>query len=111
MTTKAQHTPGPWRQMAPSNIKGIGWTQIGTCVLGEKPIAKILPIHEKGKRGLGDFEIEEANARLIAAAPELLDALSRIANGEFALAVTNEEKVAALRFVARAAIAKATGMG
>ena len=45
---------------------------------------------------------------LIAAAPDLLDTLDRIASGEFANNVKATEQVSALRELARAAIAKAT---
>ncbi len=45
------------------------------------------------------------------AVPELLQTLDRIASGEFAANVTPAEQVSAMRNIARAAIAKATGGG
>ena len=68
----SKHTPGPWKQGIVKNHGNSGWTKIidGNNVF----IAKIQSIHKQGQRQADDFSIEEANARLIAAAPELLDA-------------------------------------
>ena len=66
------HTPAPWTLKSQPNCAGDGWTRI---MHGNQQIAKITAIHAAGSREAGDFETEEANARLIAAAPELLDAL------------------------------------
>ena len=38
-------------------------------------IAEVKTIHKRGQRERGDFQEEEANARLIAAAPDMLKAL------------------------------------
>ena len=69
-----KHTPGPWHT---GNIgrKGIGWC---TIFNDTTPIARALSLHKKGERKSGDFDIEAANARLIAAAPELLEALREL---------------------------------
>jgi hypothetical protein len=48
-----------------------------------------------------------ANAHLIAAAADMADALDRIASGEFATDVQWGDRVAALREIARNALAKA----
>ena len=65
-----QHTPGPWRieRQNPSPTTGV-W-----MIAGEKPgyLAEV--------RDCGSGDVE-ANARLIAAAPDLLDALEELANG------------------------------
>ena len=58
---KAQHTPGPWQQSARQP-----YSVIGTCA---RDICMIL---DSGS------DIQKANARLIAAAPELLDALKAL---------------------------------
>jgi hypothetical protein len=57
------HTPGPWRDT--------GWLQIATETMlpGDTVLAVV---HEDEKRGRLRSEAE-ANARLIAAAPELLE--------------------------------------
>lgn len=104
MKTIEQHTPGPW-----TVDSGSVWTQ--------------RPAYEDGTQyarvAYMDRDCEytrpterDANARLIAAAPELLEALQRIlyaatapagaANGEAAMCEHLKE-------AARAAIAKATG--
>ena len=58
------HTPGPWKK---DGLKVIAGTRGTICVC---------PVVSLG----GVFNVE-ANARLIAAAPELLDALKKIAKG------------------------------
>lgn len=78
----AQHTPGPWYAAIDMKIRARG------CVIGA---AYIQP-----------DDIGRANALLIAAAPDLLDALRRIdvlLNGSPCVAAHN---------IARAAITKAT---
>lgn len=103
----AQHIPGAWR-VAPSDNGNL-------CVFGEiehkqegyseNCICMVTPLHAK-------TAIDQANARLIAAAPELLEALEGMvkANGGVAVMPTSEAKAqnAALAF-AREAIAKAKG--
>jgi len=72
--TTAKATPGPWRVLDESGRRaGKDWARIAPCIVGHKAIVEVLPIHEKGKREAGDFEIEVANARLIAASPLLFD--------------------------------------
>ena len=61
----SEHTPGPWK-IIPTNQ--------GTFIEGnvDKPIgylAQVRPVHPDGNRVM-----EEANARLIAAAPDTLEA-------------------------------------
>lgn len=105
MTTENQlHTPGPWLtdrnnvhtgQIATINhCLGNDWVEVWTDRWSET--------------GLGEAE-QEANARLIAAAPELLEALRKVSmnavyvsNGECSLSFDVVKEV-------DAAIAKATG--
>jgi hypothetical protein len=84
-----QHTPGPWRYL-PGD--GLAWrpsvqraTEGGFVVQGSSR------------------EREEADARLIAAAPDLLEALIALHTQ------TNSTELAKAHDKARAAIAKATG--
>lgn len=63
MTT--QHTPGPWKSDSPYNMSFI-WGQDG------EPIAQLW---DKQENIFRNEKETEANARLIASAPELLDAL------------------------------------
>jgi hypothetical protein len=102
------HTPGPWEQDPTGDI---GWWAIGT---NEKSVAHV--VDEDRLLGLTKKEAK-ANARLIAAAPELLGALKAITER-----LTNERNAIANREgyigdgellpqvkAARAAIAKAEG--
>lgn len=71
--TKTKHTPGPWAIEMHASIAGIdsGWTTVSSA---KNPG---LIIAECGVRILPDLmpkEQMQANARLIAAAPELLEA-------------------------------------
>jgi len=73
---KSEHTPGPWHIGNEQNYsvdryaKRAEWSRIRSANGGL--IAKIESVHPKGKRQSVDFDIEAANARLIAAAPDLL---------------------------------------
>lgn len=98
--SEAKHTKGPWqyhsRLSGSENHRGFrvygpgasGWT-----------IAELMPVDEDGIEG-------EANAKLIAAAPSLLEALQLIASTHPMDAALDPQR--AVR-VAREAIAKATG--
>jgi hypothetical protein len=93
----AQHTPGPWKVKAGTNAVLAGRKQICSHVNA----ASALPVNM-----LEDQEIAQANARLIAAAPEMLEVLKTLCDmaddGDVACWVAEWDK-------ARAAIAKATG--
>jgi len=111
MTTPTQHTPGPWKQAANERIKGEGWMWI--IDNAGRMVAKVNTIHPDMQRQAGDFEQESANARLIAAAPELLAALE-VAELYLVKMVADDTQTAippanALRVV-RAAIAEAKGL-
>lgn len=72
MSTQAQHTPGPWKASWTHRINN--GRRTGTHVVmreGSVNEHYWIPQFEGG-------EEDEANARLIAAAPELLEALKKI---------------------------------
>jgi len=95
----AKHTPGPWRVSGKQSIR---------CESGNGYIAKT------------NWDNGEANARLIAAAPDLLAALEQIAildesgpdfslQGEDGIWRVEGRKGGKIEAIARAAIAKARG--
>lgn len=65
MNTK--HTPGPWHY---EHRQGPGYEQLDVVT-----VTTNIPVAETFVNGHGPFEECEANARLIAAAPDLLAAL------------------------------------
>jgi len=109
-----KHTPGPWKAVEPATIDwrdpfvqtADGESTVALTCGGGPDVAIAAPA-------------QRANARLIAAAPELLEALERIARpqdcgckpctntcrNQIALEIAVEE----IQELARAAIAKATG--
>lgn len=90
----SQHTPWPWRYER----------QNGSPTTGEHMIAGGLPGYLAEVRDCGSGDVA-ANARLIASAPELLEALETIA----AIAVGNGMVCEIIARRARFAIAKAAG--
>jgi hypothetical protein len=98
MTTK--HTPGPWRIARQNPSPTTGEWMIAGSVLGY--------LAEVRDCGSGDVR---ANALLIAAAPDLLEALNRVMSwiDNWSPEFTNDEEWPQDRDAARAAIAKATG--
>ena len=110
----AQHTPGPWRydESAPYDGRSKGYIResVGQEVIGRRNAGRAVC------RVTGVFgdDTMRANARLIAAAPDLLDALRALLKavaGLDAPMVTEHEaerREPALR-AARAALAKAEG--
>ena len=93
-----QHTPGPWH--VSNDMYGVGNLLVaGVTASNAEPIANC---------GIG--KTGKANARLIAAAPDLLALLQRIAEGDVMAGDFNHaETVHEYQKLARAAIAKATG--
>jgi hypothetical protein len=92
---EAKYTPGPWTIENRSNWKYGGYVKGPTATL------------VAGVGGMADSpEVNQANARLIAAAPELLECLEWFANPPYPGAVPGE----ALLQQARAACAKARGI-
>lgn len=95
--SKAMHTPGEWfingtnTLYIESRIRD-GWLQ-EICAVGPT----------QADSGYGEQQL--ANARLIVAAPDLLEALARYVQQDLAHGMTDNN----LHRTARAAIAKATG--
>ena len=90
------HTPGPWEvENSKDEHNGVEFPQ-GYNIVSEDGQYIV------GDAGILEGEIDEANARLIAAAPELLEAL------RFVLTAHGEQLHDAFA-MANAAIAKATG--
>lgn len=105
-----KHTPGPWYAVD----NGVYW-EIG--IGPDKYSPKIGDVCASKHRGKDEdpvdgLLVEEANARLIAAAPELLEALEEIRSAAIDLDQDEESSVTALENAirkARLAIAKARG--
>jgi len=101
----SKHTPGPWRAQPREGFEG-EWEVVSTCEI-EWLIAAAAP-HIDG-------DPDEANARLIAAAPELLEALVGLMRVMPVLPADAktirgiEQQYDAAHRAARAAIAKAKG--
>jgi hypothetical protein len=62
----AQHTPGPWQAGLLATYTGVGWFIL------HQPGKHVLRLDRKPDGKLCGGEFTEADARLIAAAPELL---------------------------------------
>ena len=94
------HTPGPWNAIEAnnSNLMHVE-TDAGNPIGGGIHIASC---------GLKQNKAAQANARLIAAAPELLEHLLAIASYADAPHVAPEKALGFIRDTARAAISKAT---
>jgi hypothetical protein len=96
-TKKSQHTPGPWR----AEVSG------DTVYITSETYGDVARVRE----GDGD-DRREANIRLIAAAPELLEALDGILNNLWEDRKRNVKRDYSLMVYeaqAKAAIAKAKG--
>lgn len=121
MTT--QHTPGPWiviDQLHPykdgskSHIERTIYTErIDPQLKDHYPVVcQSIGIGMNGEKAISFVHIEQADARLIAAAPDLLEAIKRVMPFiDCIAAVTREEIIeyeAAMK-MADAAIKKATG--
>lgn len=107
-----KHTPGPWA-IGRDDRPGMEWNNHIVQRLNPN-IAVCFMTHS----GSDDNSEAESNATLISAAPDLLAAITRLANAAFARDTTMGDQCglfaaqAELRdatLVARAAIAKATG--
>ena len=116
-TKQTKHTPGPWRSLGPTIVNGpigiVKDTYIGTieCTFD------VATAHRASKgTAFGGLDESEANAHLIAAAPDLLDVVQLIIKEweKPTEGVQVGELIARLSqysVEARAAIAKATGGG
>ena len=110
MTSEAKvvgHTPGPWR------IEG-GAVYVAPrdefSFIGEK-IAVVAYPHDgwvEGENGDMSHPEAEANARLLRAAPDLLDALREIAQQSLGVRARPDLTLGEINDIARAAIARAT---
>jgi hypothetical protein len=106
---ETKHTPGPW------HVDDGTFEGIETGVYSADALICVAENGECMEMAFGDerWSVHEANARLIAAAPDLLAALSRlheIAHGSwFGDDGTDSDEERAAMVAARAAIAKATG--
>jgi hypothetical protein len=87
MTTQATHTPGPWKEKR----------KLAIYSADDEPICAVFPAETEGQSA--------ANARLIAAAPDLLEAL----RGFHPSQIKAPGELARAWEVAKAAIAKAEG--
>ncbi len=98
----AQHTPGPWAVIPQKTLQGDIATVYNT------PDGWV-SIHAPTWLNIGDQQVAMANARLIAAAPDLLEALKLCEGNISSLLASTHPRVYGkwLDFV-RAAIAKAT---
>lgn len=94
---ETKHTPGPWQLERLTGDHDIGIRVTGPVVSGYTAFIRTGWPHENQRVE------QEANAKLIAAAPDLLEALMTLVSSYDA-----EDSFAELT-VARAAIAKATG--
>lgn len=103
--TQAQYTPGPWTYESDHTHRQFNIRMLGHLI-GTRDEAKHictinnLPSHVLANR---DPSIAEANARLIAAAPDLLEALEDLVNS------FEKHRPKAYWDAARTAIAKAKG--
>jgi hypothetical protein len=98
----SQHTPGPWKTLNRGTNRLVDIVQGSDASNG---LAKVW-LNEYRKRGATPERL--ANARLIAAAPELLEALERILTTHDDSCQGAECGIAGID-AARAAIAKAKG--
>ena len=96
MKKQQQHTPGPWAYIVPD----------GHVVRHPQIYSDFGPVANATWLGENKLDQLKANARLIAAAPELLEALELLVDNPYRDGTESDER---LRRIARAAIAKATG--
>lgn len=101
----AQHTPGPWHYSHREGADGMYRTEVFSEQHGGIATCNWTPKH-CGNGVTATYR--EANARLIAAAPDLLVALQSLVNMD--VSYQRGPKVAEAVEGARAAIAKATGV-
>ena len=95
-----KHTPGPW------SVK----KHFSEWLIGDGNYLIATTAGSPAHLGRASAERDAANACLLAAAPDLLEALQKISNGqEMTGDFTHAETVLRYQEIARAAIAKATG--
>lgn len=102
---ETKHTPGPWRTGTPYATGGNQCRRVPIVGGDNGPDEEVIAVVGGGLASPCD-----ANARLISAAPELLEALEDLASlAEAAMREVGEYDIEAELADARAAIAKATG--
>ncbi|MFD1944701.1 hypothetical protein [Paradevosia shaoguanensis] len=86
MAREAKHTPGPWgyERITTSGIDKFAITAPHACMTASSPLATVSDV-------LGDGE---PDARLIAAAPEMLEALRGLLNGDVRAIALGEAAIA-----------------
>ena len=94
----AKHTPGPWEWYGPNLL--CGGKRQSEDILNSADDRKPYGMHSALIEHHWDGDVAKANARLIAAAPELLEALQDLCDTLGECGMTEK---------ARAAIAKAAG--
>lgn len=105
MPNTQKHTPGPWKIETAPNRFGKDFTGVSTvCDFGHDQWANLALCANNGMNG-------DANARLIAAAPDLLEALKYAERMLDSYKTTHVGVHHAALEKARAAIAKAEGRG
>ena len=102
MTSK--HTPGPWSYIGDDETGGIKFAEVAAGEIGTRAHRSVAWCIGVDERRLD--AATKANARLIAAAPDLLEALQEIVSQDIAELALDPDWP---RRIARAAIAKATG--
>lgn len=100
-----KHTKGPW-QYTSRNIEGVkNWASRIPFAIEVPHGAAVLPVAD-----VCDQPHAEANARVIAAAPDMLEALQALhKNGHLVVFTSDTKEDAEIKARAIAAIAKATG--
>jgi hypothetical protein len=103
--TDVKHTPGPW-EFGPGYAPGDSTFEL-FAPGGRQVIAQCS--YENMWLSTYDGETDAANARLIASAPDLLEALKRMVEIDDDEVVMDTDSVKERLSAARAAIARATG--
>lgn len=110
-----KHAPGPWKSRWTTQRRAGQIEAVSRCLIHHTPghVGGIFLVAEINGPFSGEIEQAEANARLIAAAPELLEALQRIVREHHVIDVNrwgeNDITIPSDALDAtRAAIAKAT---
>lgn len=103
--SEAKFTPGPWTITGRYCIRGPRdegqpWQR------NNPPVARV---RSKQEYRSSDGEIDAANARLIAAAPEMYEALEKIMEIYYSGAMPTEATLRDINRIAKAALAKAEG--
>ena len=102
----AKHTPGPWRIKSDPMHFDTLTTVEGGAIGVRKPFGVQMIVQVGGD---SDFQEAEANARLIAAAPDLLAALKVMLRDYTAVHDIGDVEMQPAIYQARAAIAKVEG--